>query len=162
MGWIGGRYTTSKPISAIAGSRCAAVRKVPLTGGLSGSTTAPSERGKNSYQEPYSARSRSTSNGSRRADETISRRGWRARTWSTSGVSAAARRAVAGRSVSRRAATAARIASRRPLDFGTPAAARSYSSAPSSRTSSVSMPAGILIRAWRRQVVIGSPQASTV
>ena len=51
---------TSKPIAAMAGSRRAAVRKVPC-GVLPG---VPSERGKNSYQEPYRARSRSTSSGS--------------------------------------------------------------------------------------------------
>ncbi|CAL2072047.1 conserved hypothetical protein [Streptomyces murinus] len=46
--------------------------------------------------------------------------------------------------------------------FGTPAAARSYSRAPSSSTSSVSRPAGILIPACCRQVVSGSAHASTV
>ncbi len=51
IGWIGGRYTTSKPIAAMAGSRSAAVRNVPDTGGSPSRTTAPSERGKNSYQE---------------------------------------------------------------------------------------------------------------
>ena len=50
---------TSKPISATASSRFAAVRKVPLTIRPSGRSTAPSERGKNSYQLPNSARSRS-------------------------------------------------------------------------------------------------------
>ena len=68
MGWTGGRYTTSKPISATASSRCAAVRKVPDTGSRRpmGSIWTPSERGKNSYQDPYRARSRSTTSGIRR------------------------------------------------------------------------------------------------
>ena len=50
---------TSKPIAATASSRFAAVRKVPLVTLPSLSTVAPSERGKNSYQLPKSARSRS-------------------------------------------------------------------------------------------------------
>ncbi len=55
---------TSKPIAATASSRSAAVRRVPLvTVPVSGSAVAPSERGKNSYQLPNSARCRSTKNG---------------------------------------------------------------------------------------------------
>ncbi len=55
---------TSKPIAATASSRLAAVTRVPeTTAPVSGSTYAPSERGKNSYQEPYRARSRSAKNG---------------------------------------------------------------------------------------------------
>ncbi len=57
IGEIGGRYTTSKPRAAIAGSRFVAVANVPERGG---SRLAPSERGKNSYQAENSARSRST------------------------------------------------------------------------------------------------------
>ena len=53
---------TSKPMAATAGSRLAAVLKVPETT-LSPSTVAPSERGKNSYQLEKSARWRSTYNG---------------------------------------------------------------------------------------------------
>ncbi len=155
IGWIGGRYTTSKPIAAIAGNRRAAVRKLPC-----GSSAVPSERGKNSYQAPYSARSRSTSNGSVSEAVTSSRNGCAASTASTSGVNAAARREAAGRDSSRRAAAAASTVSR--FSSGASSAARSYSRAPSSRTSSVSRPAGILICAWWRQVVIGSPHASTV
>ena len=62
MGCTGGRYTTSKPMPAIASSRLAAVRSVPEMGARRpiGSIWTPSERGKNSYHEPYSARSRST------------------------------------------------------------------------------------------------------
>src|SRR3989442_9363478 len=48
IGWIGGRYTTSKPISATARKRLAAPSK------------PPSERGNSSYHAPYSARRRST------------------------------------------------------------------------------------------------------
>ena len=42
-------------MAAMAGSRSAACLKVPLVVAV-----APSERGKNSYQEPYRARGRST------------------------------------------------------------------------------------------------------
>jgi hypothetical protein len=43
----------SKPIAATASSRLAAVRKLPLvTFPVVGSAVAPSERGKNSYQDP--------------------------------------------------------------------------------------------------------------
>ena len=52
------------PSAAIAGSRLAAVRSVPVVHfPVSGSCTAPSERGKISYHAPYRARSRSTSSG---------------------------------------------------------------------------------------------------
>ncbi len=144
-------------MAAIAGRRRAAVRNVPC-----GRSEVPSERGKNSYQEPYRARSRSTSSGSGSEVVTRSRSGCRASTSSTSGANAAASRAAAGRLSSRRASTAARTTSRRPSSSGMPSAARSYRRAPSSRTTSVSMPAGILICAWWRQVPTGSPHASTV
>ncbi len=49
MGWMGGRYTTSKPMAATSGSRLRAARRKP-----------PSERGNSSYQALNSARSRST------------------------------------------------------------------------------------------------------
>ncbi|CAM5622921.1 hypothetical protein SHIRM173S_03837 [Streptomyces hirsutus] len=140
----------------MAGSRRAAVRRVPC-----GTVGVPSERGKNSYQEPYRARSRSTSRGIGSPAVTNSRRGYWASTASTSGVNAPASRDDAGRRSSRSASTAVRRAARRS-GSGTWAAARSWRRAPSSSTSSVSMPAGILIRAWRRHVVTGSPHASTV
>ena len=55
---------TSNPMAATAGSRSAAVAKVPLFHSpVASSSSQPSERGKNSYQAPYSARSRSTSHG---------------------------------------------------------------------------------------------------
>ncbi len=83
-------------------------------------------------------------------------------------VSAAARRAAGGREVSRSASAASRSV-RRPVPSGapssppsgTPAAARSNSSAPSSRVTSVSRPAGILISAALRHPVTGSAHAST-
>jgi hypothetical protein len=54
----------SKPMSRIAGSRRAAVAKVPDTHRpVSGSTFAPSLRGNISYQALYRARSRWTING---------------------------------------------------------------------------------------------------
>ncbi len=155
IGWIGGRYTTSKPIAAIAGNRRAAVRKLPC-----GSSAVPSERGKNSYQAPYSARSRSTSNGNVSEAVTSSRNGCAASTASTSGVNAAARRVATG-SVSSRITSAAASTAARPAPAGTPAATRCMRSAPSSRTRPTSMPAGTLMRAWWRQVATGSLQAST-
>src|SRR5215470_8263351 len=65
IGCTGGRYTTSKPIEAIASKRLAAVRSVPDTDlrRPSGSTLAPSDRGKNSYQDPNSDRCLSTMSG---------------------------------------------------------------------------------------------------
>src|SRR5438067_272049 len=67
----------SNPIAAIAGSRWAAVRRVPDVGGSSpvSETWAPSERGKNSYQAENAARLRSTSNGSVSPALTSSRTG---------------------------------------------------------------------------------------
>ena len=62
---------------AIASSRLAAVRSVPEAGARRpiGSIWTPSERGKNSYQEPYSARSLSTVTASGRDLVTRSRSG---------------------------------------------------------------------------------------
>ena len=59
MGWIGGRYKTSKPMAATAGNLFAALTKVPDVTVPSAFFTAPSLRGKNSYQAPTRARSRS-------------------------------------------------------------------------------------------------------
>ncbi len=53
---------TSKPIAAIAGRRAAASAKVPLCLG-----TRPAERGNNSYQAAYRARTRSTTTDSSEA-----------------------------------------------------------------------------------------------
>src|SRR5438128_1250271 len=44
IGWIGGKYTMSKPIDAAYSSRAMLVRNVPC------SPRAPVDRGKNSYQ----------------------------------------------------------------------------------------------------------------
>ena len=74
-------------MSAIAGRRFIASRSVPERGG---SRLAPSERGKNSYQLPYSARTRSTWTGIGSLAVTRSRRGLRRNTSSTAGASAAA------------------------------------------------------------------------
>src|SRR5205823_3328749 len=53
MGWIGGRYTTSKPIAAARSSCASASRKVAPR------RSSFPERGKNSYQAAKRARSRS-------------------------------------------------------------------------------------------------------
>ena len=60
---MGGKYKTSKPIAATPTRRFVAVAKVPLTTVPSGFLVAPSLRGKNSYQDPTSARSRSALTG---------------------------------------------------------------------------------------------------
>src|ERR1700751_3286989 len=75
IGWIGGRYTTSKPISAIRGSSAAAVPKVPCTG-LPSAPHPPVERGNISYHEPKRASGRSTQIPNCPPLETISRNGY--------------------------------------------------------------------------------------
>src|SRR5829696_5325795 len=61
MGWIGGMYMTSKPICAAASMRSWDESKVPeIHLEFSSSQRAPSERGKNSYQDANSAALRST------------------------------------------------------------------------------------------------------
>ena len=75
----GRRRRSPSPRSPRAGARrCAAS---PRSGSLRpiGSNCTPSERGKNSYQDPYSARSRSTSTGYRPDLVTSSRSGYPAR-----------------------------------------------------------------------------------
>ena len=99
------------------------------------SGAAPSERGKNSYQEPNSARSRSTRSGIRSLGLTRSRSGLRGRApRPPSGVGAAASRAGdrARRRRAARSAASSRAAApgRRP---GTPRPPRSSSRAPSSQ-----------------------------
>src|SRR5260221_288159 len=73
-------------MAAIASRRLAAVRSVPDTDRRrpSGSTFAPSERGKNSYQDPNSARCRSTTTG-HHPDVVFNARGERANShdWAT-------------------------------------------------------------------------------
>ena len=63
MGCTGGRYKTSNPIAATPANRFVAVANVPLTTEPSGFLMAPSLRGKNSYQDPTSARSLSARTG---------------------------------------------------------------------------------------------------
>ena len=114
MGCTGGRYTTSKPMAEIASSRLAAVRSVPETGARRpiGSTWTPSERGKNSYHEPYSARSRSTSTVIGLDLVTSSRIGQLARMAVICGSSVAASRSHGVSPRSRSRATSARSAVR--------------------------------------------------
>ena len=59
IGWIGGRYTTSKPMSAMRAERAAAVVKVPCTG-LPSASQPPVERGNISYHALKRASGRST------------------------------------------------------------------------------------------------------
>ena len=101
-------------MSAIASSRRAAVRSVPETGGAwpAGSTWAPSDRGKNSYHDPYSARSRSTCTVSARDRVTSSRSGHRARMAAMAGSSDPASRSRGVSRRSRSSATSARSAVR--------------------------------------------------
>ena len=56
IGWMGGRYSTSKPIAEISGSRASTSANVPCCPEL-----CPAERGNSSYQVEKRARSRSTS-----------------------------------------------------------------------------------------------------
>ncbi len=115
------RRSPSRRPRAAARPRCG---RCPSAAAGPARTTAPSERGNSSYQEPYSARSRSTCSGIGREELTSSRSGWRSSASVTSGASAAACRAAGARPVSRSASTAASTAGR-PSFFGTPAAARS-------------------------------------
>jgi hypothetical protein len=55
MGWMGGRYSTSKPIAAIASRRSSTSSNVPCLFGV-----GEQERGKSSYHVEKRARSRST------------------------------------------------------------------------------------------------------
>jgi hypothetical protein len=71
MGWIGGRYTTLKPIDAMSSRRSSTSTKVPCFPGV-----APAERGKSSYQELKRARSRSTNAGNGPDSQAPSRAAW--------------------------------------------------------------------------------------
>ena len=86
--------------------RCARCREVHFP--VSGSCTAPSERGKISYHAPYRARSRSTSSGYAVDGLTWSRSGRAASSARTDGSVPACSRASGGRPVSRSAVTASR------------------------------------------------------
>ena len=148
----------------MAGSRLAAVRKVPeVHSPVLGSFVAPSERGKISYQAPQRASSRSTSSGCAADGLTFSRNGYAAKTACTSGEVAARSRARTGRSASRRAVTALANSWRGvvPAWAGSAAMAASMTRAPSSSMSASSMPASILIVPSWTQVAHGSDQPST-
>src|SRR3712207_4843419 len=97
-------------MSAIAGSRSAAWANVPWVGVPP--ITGPSERGNISYQEPYSARGRSTHSSITGPPVTRRRTGWAYSTRCSDGDSAGAIRPVRSRSWLRRAAAAPRSASR--------------------------------------------------
>ncbi len=153
---------TSKPIAATASSRFAAVANVPLvTAPVLASRVAPSERGKNSYQLPNRARSRSAYAGKGPSTVTNSRSGWVCSTSTRSGDCSAASRAGAGRSVS----VAASMPPCRTAAWGellpSPLRTRSRSSRPSVNISSTSTPAGIFTPAAYCQVAIGSDQPCT-
>ena len=133
-------------MSAIAGSRFWAVSNVPVVHSpVRGSWVAPSERGKNSYQAPYRARSRSTSHAWLRLAVTKSRSGRACISARTSGEVPAVIRASAGRLPSRSACTASRRVVACSGVRGTSAIARSSTRAPSSSISSVSTSAATLI-----------------
>ncbi|MGC0331371.1 hypothetical protein RKD23_004361 [Streptomyces sp. SAI-170] len=138
------------------------MRRVPETGGRrpSGSRRAPSERGKNSYQEPNRARVRSTWRGCGPEAVTSSRSGCRSSTPAS---------ASAGGSSPRRRPTTASRTTARSCSPGIPSAARSRSRAPSSKSSAsssravvVSGSACVHTSAACRQVASGSAHASTV
>ncbi len=153
----------------MASSRRAAVRSVPDTGSRRpiGSNCTPSERGKNSYQAPYRARSLSTSTGIRTDLVIRSRSGNLLKMILICGVSVAASRSQGGspRSLSFLASvlSKARAAAGPAAPGGCliPRAARSKSSAPSASISSTSWPRGTLMAASWCQCAIGSLQAST-
>ncbi len=160
MGWMGGRYTTSNPIAATRGSSAAAVAKVPCRG-VPSSFQPPVERGKNSYQEPNSARSRSTTAVYAFPRVTSSRRGLARRISVMSAAKAGAIRSASGRSERSAAATASRAGR---LGRGAVLAAFSNSRAPISMSfarSSGPCPAATFASTACRHVVTGSLQAST-
>ena len=117
IGWIGGRYTTSNPISAMRGRSAAAVAKVPCTA-LPSASQPPVERGNISYHEPKRASGRSTQTPNCSPRVTISRSGYAPSNSSISGASASAVR-VTGSPGVRNAAAAASSGSRpRPRHTG--------------------------------------------
>ncbi len=160
IGWMGGRYTTSKPIAATPSRRFAAVRKVPLFQLPSFRRRAPSERGKNSYHAPTPARRRSTRISCSGESVVSSASGHAAKT-SSAGASTSARRSAADAAVSRSPAASAlrrrRVATGR--DFS--ATARSMSRAPISYMSSASTPASIFSAASCRHVATSSSNPVT-
>jgi hypothetical protein len=148
----------SNPIAATAGSRLAAVAKVPGRHWPDMSWTAPSERGKNSYQLENDPCSRSTQTS--KASERVSRS--RTGSWSsspvTAGDSASSSRSSTVPSGERSPRAAA--ASCRAAGAGIALRARSSSWAPSSSSREMSCPAPSLTSTLCRQVANGSAQAS--
>ena len=160
IGWIGGKYTTSKPILAMRGNAFAAVAKVPCLG-LPFVSHPPVDRGNISYQALKHASRRSTQTPYCSPRVINSRSGYRSSSSVTSGPNAAPAR-VNG-SPGLRSASAASINGSRSAR-GTPVAARSSSWAPISRSldsSTSPCPAFSLAVTARRHVAIESPQPST-
>ena len=156
IGWMGGRYTTSNPSSPTYGSILSASRKVPCRFG-----SVEVERGKNSYQELKTARSRSAkmrrSRSSRLATE---RSGCRDAAASRPGSTAA--ESAAGDWPPSKAFCPCRSRSesaRAPL-LSARAAAASSSAAPSSSSEDTSRPTSILRCSSWTQVRNESGQAS--
>src|SRR5258706_9203588 len=161
-------------MAAIASRRLAAVRSVPDTDRRrpSGSTFAPSERGKNSYQDPNSARCRSTTSGHHPDVVVNSRNGKAASVGATWAINALPGRStvvpwpprsvLATLSYSARAAAAGSAVLDGSAACSSSLAARSNSSAPSVSIRATSWPIGTLIAASCRQCAIGSPHASTL
>ena len=139
-------------------SRLDAEVKVPEVGG---SSSAPSLRGKNSYQAPKRARRLCTLSGHGPLVVNCSRMGFSVITVATFASTAAARRTDGGSEVFR-IAVVADISSDLVAAVSSKASAWSNSKAPSANSSSISKPAGILIFARWSQVRQGSPQASIV
>ena len=145
----------------MASRRPAAVLSVPDRGPSSPASSAPSDRGKNSYHDPNSARRRCTITGYHRVLVVSVRSGQAAMIASTSGLLAAVSRDIGDRSPSRSAAATAASRSRSRLGVFAALAARSNSSAPSASIRSTSWPSGILMAASCCHPAIGSPHAST-
>ena len=159
MGWIGGKYTVSKPMSATRFSCAAVVSHVPWTG-LPIASTPPVERGNNSYQELTSASRRSTRMSATGPRVTSSRSGYSASTSRTSVETHGAMRSASG-SVSSR--SVARAFSN-TCDAGVWAIAAANRSAPwaMSLASSFSVwPAASFFSTALRHVAITSLHAST-
>ena len=128
-----------------------------------GRGTAPSERGKISYQAPNSARSRSTSSAVCRAGADASRAAGGARTSRASGRSVPACSRACGRAAGVAQRRRRRRAAALACSAVAPASARPRSSirAPSSSISSASTSASTLIVASCTHVPHGSDQPST-
>ncbi len=156
-GWMGGRYTTSKPNSATRASARSASANVPCR-----AASPLCERGNISYHDAKRARSRSTQTRSSRSCDVRSS-GARCCAMSASSLGSSASRArschAAEAYLSREAHCAS---SRRVSPKRTQCVAVSTNWAPSSRSSDTSWPASIFFSSWARQVPKRSVQASTV